>query len=636
MTIVSSSARRDLAFWLMWLVVVFTLLMAPWQAARPIAPGVAMPEHWEMWRSAFDPIPWPGRSWCTRWYLAVGRFSGWLATWRGRLVLAVRLCSCRSLAEIISALTRRQVSHYLGALPVLVTLLERLGVRQIINHYCPTQSPVDHGAVAVVLVLNRLIAPRPLYKVMDWLASTLISDYLGIPASRFNDDRLGRTLDALAEHAQAIWQDIASQALRSYRIDLSVMFYDLTALVMTGDYPDSALVDYGFAHNTPSDDPKIKIGLSASRDGGIPSLFMPWSGRTADKATVLANMQALRRFLASQGWDTRQVLVVGDSANLNSELALAYEDAPLKYLAGLPKVEKEHRALLLAPNEADFARLPLTDDGYWGVPCAVTFTHNGRSVTHRGLVVLSGPMRTALRQTRKRQFRELFVALHHIQGKIGQKRYRTEHDLRQRVATQLCHSPVAELVGVEVYTTPQGQPALRWWVDANALQAAQRPDGRYLLVTNDPHLSYPQMLALYRDKDQVEKRFEVAKQHLKIRPLFVHSDERIRAMLLVNLLALLTYSLLERQAQQHGLCLTTQAILERLSSLQVHQVEAWDGSQVRTLGDCTPQQAQLLTTLLQAVTQPLKRTPLPRHPATHPLEVWLLPALTSDKHPPCP
>jgi hypothetical protein len=86
-----------------------------------------------------------------------------------------------------------------------------------------------------------LVAPRPLYQVMDWLASTVLSDYVG------------RTLDAPAEHAQAIWQAIASQALLRYQIDLSVLFYDLTALVMTGEYPDSELVNYGFAHNTPSD-----------------------------------------------------------------------------------------------------------------------------------------------------------------------------------------------------------------------------------------------------------------------------------------------------------------------------------------------------------------------------------------------
>jgi len=95
---------------------------------------------------------------------------------------------------------------------------------------------------------------------MDWLAGTVLSDYVGVPATKFNDDRLGRTLDALADHAQVIWQDIASQALMRYQIDLSVLFYDLTALVMTGEYPDSELVDYGFAHNTPSDKQKVNWG----------------------------------------------------------------------------------------------------------------------------------------------------------------------------------------------------------------------------------------------------------------------------------------------------------------------------------------------------------------------------------------
>jgi len=71
----------------------------------------------------------------------------------------------------------------------------------------------------------------------------------------------------------------------------------------------------------------------------------------------------------------------------------------------------------------------------------------------------------------------------------------------------------------------------------------------------------------------VEKRFRVFKQDLRVRPLFVHSDERLRAMLLINLIALLAYSLLERQAQQQGVCLTARRILEQLASLQVIEIE---------------------------------------------------------------
>jgi hypothetical protein len=502
-------------------------------------------------------------------------------------------------------LTRRQVARYLGALPVLYPLLERLQVRAILNRYCPTASPVDHGAVGVVLVLNRLLAPRPLYRVMDWLAHTVLTEYVGVPATKFNDDRLGRTLDALAEHAQAIWQDLVSQALLHYHLDLSVLFYDLTALVMTGAYPASELVAYGFAHNTPSDCPKVKVGLVASRDGGVPCLFQPWLGRTADPATVMQNMEALRALLNRQGWDTQQVLLVGDRANLNSELALAYADQHLKYLAGLPLREKAHRALVLTPTAGDLARQPLTDDhgptGYWGWPCAVAFTHAGRTVTHRGLVVLSGPMRTAWRRTRAQHLRTLFGALRGIQAKIGHKRYRTVTEVQQRAETQRRRSPVGHLVHVAAQPSADGVVRLCWAVDRDALAQAMQADGRYLLVTNDPTLTPARMLALYRDKDQLEKRFRVCKQDLRLRPLFVHSDERLRAMLLVNLIALLVYSLLERQAQQHGLSLTTRRLFERLSSLQVIESEALDGSRLWTVSDFTPAQQTLLLRLWPGV-----------------------------------
>ncbi len=607
---------RDLSSWGVWLIVALVMLLHPWrgESTTPLSSSAVRPasaclaERLDIWQSPADPWPWISRRLRVRWQAAWGPVQGWLTAVRSWLALFVRLRSCRTLADIISALTRRGVARYLGALPVLYSLLEQVQVRRIINRYCPTASPVDHGAVAIVLVLNRLIAPRPLYQVLDWMARTVLGDYLGISATKFNDDRLGRTLDALAPHAQAIWQDTASQALLRYQIDLSVLFYDLTALVMTGAYPDSELVDYGFAHNTPLDKQKLKVGLVASADGGLPCLFQPWSGRTADKATVQKNMDALRRLLQRQGWDTQQVLVVGDSANLNSELALAYTDQQLKYLAGLPLLEKVHRALVCAPAERDLYRHPLTDDhgpgGYWGLPCAVPFTHGGRTVIHRGLVVLSGPMRTALRRTRAQQFHALFAALRGVQAKIGRPRYRRVTEVQRRAETQLRRSPVGKWVRVEAAVSPDGHVTLRWWVDREALAAVLRTDGRYVLVTNDPSLTPTRMLALYRDKDAVEKRFRVFKQDLQVRPLFVHSDERLRAMLLVNLIALLAYSLLERQAQQHGVCLTARRMVEHLSEWHVIEITAWDGSTARLLSELTLVQRRLITVLLRAVGGP--------------------------------
>ena len=648
MSIILRFHGRDLSSWGIWLIVALVMVLLPWRtppmasSAQPtLLPATAQPvevERLNLWQSPFDPLPWFSRGLRARWQYAWYQVHRWLVAVQAWVMLATRLWSCRTLAEVIGVLTRRCVARYLGALPVLYLLLEQLQVRTIINRDCPTESPVDHGAVALVLVLNRLIAPRPLYRVMDWLASTVLSDYLGVPATKFNDDRLGRTLDALAEHTQAIWQDIASQALLGYQIDLSVLFYDLTALVMTGEYSDSELVDYGFAHNTPSDEQKVKVGFVATADGGIPCLFQPWSGRTADKATVQKNMEALRTLLQGRGWNTQQVLIVGDSANLNSELALAYVDHQLKYLAGLPLLEKVHRTLVLTPTEAELYRQPLTNDhgpaGYWGWACDVPFAHGGRKVSHRGLVVLSGPMRTSLRRQRAEDFHALFVALQQVQAKIGQKRYRTALEVQRRAETQLRHSPVGKLAHAEATQTAEGVVSLRGWIDREALAAAMRADGRYLLVTNDPALTSTQMLARYREKDIVEKRFRVFKQDLRVRPLFVHSDERVRAMLLINLIAVLAYSLLERQARQQGLCLTAHRILEQLSGLQVIEIEAWDGSRLQRLSDITPEQQRVMTWVWLGLNRPTALT-VPVSVALL-LDRFLAPAASAMSGPPMP
>lgn len=182
MSILSFSTQRDFAAWLIWLLVLISMLLAP-SPLRDIATTVSAPD---IWQSPTDPVPWLGRvlrfHWCVVWWKLRKRINEgerWLA-------LLVRLWSCQSLAEVIQALTRKQLVRFMSALPILLALLTRLNVRETINRHCPTQSPIDHGAVTLVLVLNRLMAPRPLYKVVDWLSTTLIAEALGFPKSKFN------------------------------------------------------------------------------------------------------------------------------------------------------------------------------------------------------------------------------------------------------------------------------------------------------------------------------------------------------------------------------------------------------------------------------------------------------------------
>jgi len=400
-------------------------------------------------------------------------------------------------------------------------------------------------------------------------------------------------------------------------IDLSVIFYDLTAFIAHGRYAASDQVNFGFAHNTPLNKRKFKLSLNASADGNIPWLYRFLPGRTADQATVASNMNNLAAWLKRRGYRLAETMIVGDRAMLNDEIALGYDRHGLRHLTGLRCVQKAHKALLTQWPTEQFDDFPLEagpDPQYWGRGCTVTFAYEGQTATHRGLVVLSGPMRDQLRQSRQTQLDALAQELAQLKAKIGQPYYRTVKAL-QRSANARCRTAKAGcFMLATAYQTETGQVDLRWQIDTQLLWQAEERDGRYLLVTNDWSLTHQEMFRLYRDKDGVEKRFRICKSDLKVSPVYLHQDQRIASMLLLNMLALLAYSLLERQVRQQGLQLTTRQLIRRLQDLTLIETHCRDGSCLRRLTSQDPALAILLQLVAEALTELLHTPATTRQP----------------------
>jgi transposase len=525
------------------------------------------------------------------------------------------------MAQVVDWLTVGQVRYQIGALPVLYALLETLKVRQIINRHCPTRAEVDHGTVALVIVLNRLMFPLPLYQVADWVGRTVLVAVLGIPAAKFNDDRLGRTLDALYPHLEEIWLEVVETALLKADIDLSLIFYDLTAFIAQGRYADSQIIDFGFAHNTPSNKRKFKLALNVTADGHLPWLYRLWFGRTADQATVQSNMTNLAGWLQQHGYQLQETLIVGDRAMLSDEIALAYDQHNLRYLAGLRCLRKEHKVLLTQWPEEQFFAFPLLpgeNPQYWGRGCTITFSHNGQTSTHKGLVILAGPIRDQLRQTRQARLQALAQELAQVKADIGQPRLCSLKAVQRRANARKRASKVGHLMSATAYTTPAGQVDLRWQIDTYALWQAQQRDGRYLLATNDWSLSHQHMFQLYRDKDGVEKRFHICKSDLQVSPVYLHQDKRIASMLMLNMLALLAYSLLERQVRQQGLQLTTRQLIKRLEPLSLIETHCHDGSCLRRLTPVDPAMSLILQLVAVTLNDLLQATAISKQPLLSP------------------
>ena len=101
--------------------------------------------------------------------------------------------------------------------------------------------------------------------------------------------------------------------------------------------------------------------------------------------------------------------------------------------------------------------------------------------------------------------------------------------------------------------------------------------GFVLLIAHPdlPH-SAEQIVRLYRQKDTVEKDFQTIKDIVKLRPLYHHTDPKVRAHVTLCMLALLLERTIERKLKRSGLTKTRTAVaaFEELGTCHLNLVSS--------------------------------------------------------------
>jgi hypothetical protein len=96
----------------------------------------------------------------------------------------------------------------IGPLVLTVPVLRRLGCREMVNRHGPIaeQAELDHGLVAELVTQSRLSDPTALYDLPGWAERFAIAAlYPEIERTgQVNDDRAGRTLDALYDQRAVV------------------------------------------------------------------------------------------------------------------------------------------------------------------------------------------------------------------------------------------------------------------------------------------------------------------------------------------------------------------------------------------------------------------------------------------------
>jgi transposase len=500
-----------------------------------------------------------------------------------------------------------QLSKSLGAIPVLFPILRRLRVMETIDRHCPGKEEVSHGTTIEILGLNRLMAPRPLYKVKEWMAETVLEDTLDVKADQMHDTRIGRTLDDLHPHLGAIWQDLVVQAILEYDIDLRFLHYDITSIYFEGEYTESEKIDYGYSRDHRPDAKQVNLGVNVTSETGIPLGYRVLAGRTADRTTPLENMKALRSLLDRPELAERErdFLLVSDRAMLDRDVLAAYAEKQIRWLGPL-SVGKALRDVMEAVSDQELedhalAYRPVNQPKdepprYYGVLRSTTIECEGEAVPIQVLAVKSRTKVKLDRDRRQTYLDRLISRLEEIQGMLNTRRYKRRDYAWSQIEKARHGNPAKALVDVEL-TGEDGDLKLSFQVNEEKLVQAEARDGRYLLGTNDFDLSADEMLTRFKKQEVVERRIKVVKGPIRIRPVFLQKEERIEGLVFVAMLALLVYTILEMLCRRAGRWITARQVLEKFELLGAVYLQFGDGSVLKLPSELNAVQRQLIELL---------------------------------------
>ena len=458
-------------------------------------------------------------------------------------------------------------------LGIVAGICKRINLIEMIDGQLP--SPVERkvscGEATQAMVLNALgLSGRALYLMPEYMKNKPVELLIreGLKAEDFNDDTLGRALDELQQAGvTGMFASIAGAAVKEYKIERAYAHVDSSSITLGGKYDseyaerirktfETAKVTQGYSKDKRPELKQIVVNLITSQASALPLWLEVLDGNSSDKTTFQKTVEAYCKQLEE---GEEEPWFIMDSAGYSVENLQAW--GKTQWIMRVPETSTLAKETIKAVATQG---MRVVDDNYRIYPLCTWYA----DIKQRWLLVYS---KKAYKQEEK-QFRHRIAKKQNLHEKQWRKLCREQFDSTeaataalQTFSEQLAWWQVSAQVNpVKKYKRPgrprkgdegeivgwriQGQIA----VDEEAVVNHTQWLGRFILASNildEDILSDKLLLARYKEQaSSVERGFRFLKDPMFFADsLFLQSPARIMAMTMIMGLALLVYSLAERE-----------------------------------------------------------------------------------------
>ncbi len=328
---------------------------------------------------------------------------------------------------------------------------------------------------------------------------------------------------------------------------------------------------------------------------GVPLYHRVLGGDVVDKVTVAGNMQSLRRALKTSGF-----LLVGDRGIVTKKNIARMQDKGVGYLGSYQLDDKAKKMVRGIPEE-EFKLLGYKSrngGGYYGVDREIGFRYKGGEYNARAIVIKSMEKTVEDEERRGRDMEKLRAGLKDVGARLNKRKYKRREYVQGRIDKLFSGKKRKYKKFFDIRLEGEdGALELEYPEKKEAIEEEAKLDGKYILVT-DQEFSMDEALATYKSRNLIEARIKNFKHTIKVRPLFLQSDERIASLVFVNVLALIAYSVLELLARRSGMeAMTARRLLDGFRGLSVIFLQMKDGTRQALMEEPTPWQGEVIERL---------------------------------------
>ncbi len=406
---------------------------------------------------------------------------------------------------------QRSLPH--GHVAAALGTLRRLGLEPLLS-----RSPGSERDLVVAMIVARILEPASKLATTRGLhpqtATSSLASVLGVDEA-IEETQLYRALDWLLARQKSIENALAKRHLS----EGSLVLYDVSSTYFEGRC--CPLARFGHSRDERSANPQIVFGLLTDSEG-CPVAVEVFEGNTGDPKTVAAQVSKLR-----QRFQLKQVILVGDRGMLTS--ARIREDLQpqpgLAWISALKSVQIQTLVRTGALQLSLFDQRELAEIQHPSYP-------------GERLIACRNPL---LAEERKRKRNELLEATEKQLKKIEEKTQRKKKPLRGRKEIGLA---VGKILG----RYKMGKH-FRLFIEEDGFRCERKQDniereaaldGIYVIRTSVPAqtLSPEKVVGHYKRLSEVERAFRSLKSvDLKVRPIYHHLADRVRAHVLLCMLA---------------------------------------------------------------------------------------------------